>query len=166
MLHRFRFVIMGVVIVLASAAASYAAVSAAMPNALLPAGTTRYATVYASDFRTINTADGWVDMPGMIKYITIPTGQTADVIVIFCGTGGVNVASGWLNTRATIRDVVAAPTTFLLTDLVGGTSNCGIFQKSNVTAGSPAVKIQWSVDPSAGSAEIISRHMFVIANIH
>ena len=43
MLHKFRFVIVSALVVLTSAGVSYA-VSASMPNALLPAGTTRYAS--------------------------------------------------------------------------------------------------------------------------
>lgn len=165
MLHKLRFVIVSALVILSSAGVSYA-VSASRPNALLPAGTTRYATVFDGGFASISYNDGWVDMPGMVKYISIPTGQTADVIVIFCGTVGVNTASGWLNVRVLIRDALASPSQALLTHLDDSTSNCAIFEKSNVTAGSPAVKVQWEVDPSANSADVISRQMFVIVNTH
>ena len=164
MLHRLRFVIAGILIILVNQAVTFA-VSASMPDALLPSGTTRYATVFATDYVPISYLEGWVDMPGMVKYITIPSGHTADVIVIFCGTGGVNIGSAWLTTRALIRDAVASPSQFLMTHLVDSTSNCAIFEKSNVSSGSPAVKIQWAVGNPDG-ATMQSRHMFVIANIH
>ena len=87
MLHSSRFVIAGLLVVITSAIVSFA-VSASMPGALMPAGTTRYAAVYATNEVVIHGDAGWMDVPGMIKYITIPGGQTADVIVIFCGLSG------------------------------------------------------------------------------
>ena len=41
MLHRFRFAIAGIVLILVNQVVTFA-VSAHMPNALFPAGTTRY----------------------------------------------------------------------------------------------------------------------------
>ena len=167
MLHKLRFVIIGALMVIASAGASYAAVSAAMPSALLAAGTTRYATAYATGNSGINALNGWVDMAGMTKYISIPGGKTADVIVIFCGN--VSADSGALvHVRALIRGAAASPTQFDLTNVYPGrSSSCAIFEKSNVTAGSPAVQIQWEVDGLIiDGATVNTRHMFVIANIH
>ena len=107
MLQKLKIPIIIVVTAILTQLAGYA-VHAAMPDALLPAGTTRYAVIYATSGVIIHDSDGWVDMPGMIKYITIPSGQTADVIVIFCGLQGVET-SGILFTRALVRDAAASP---------------------------------------------------------
>ena len=142
MLHRFRFVIVGILIILVNQAVTFA-VSASMPNALLPDGSTRYAAVYATSTE-FSLSPSWQDMPDMTKYITIPTGQTADVMVIFCGSSFTGEPA-YLSVRALIRDVLASPSEFQLqvSDTAGRSSHCAIFLKTNVTAGSPAVKIQW-----------------------
>ena len=144
MLHKFRFVIVSALVVLTSAGVSYA-VSASVPNALLPAGTTRYAAAFADHADAITPADSWVDLPGMTKYITIPTGKTADVMVSFCGTEATSTG-GLLWTRALIRDVAASPAGMSLLSSENGSSQCAMFYKTSVTSGSPAVKIQWMVE--------------------
>jgi hypothetical protein len=137
-----------------------------MPSALLPAGTTRYASAYSMVGLSITAADGWADLPGMTKFIAIPSGKTADVIVSFCGAAATNQPS-LVHTRALIRDAVAAPADFWLTGSTTISSHCASFSKSNVTSGSPPVKIQWSVDGApANSAFMYGRHMIVIVNIH
>jgi hypothetical protein len=165
MLRRFKFVIVGALTVLASAAASYAAVSAAMPEALLPSGTARFATASASSSESIEFLDGWVDVPGMTKYITIPGGQTADVMVIFCGHVATDTGVE-LRARAMVRDVLASPSwsPMKYSDNFSA-SQCVTFSKTNVTAGSPAVKIQWYAS-GAGAVYIGTRSMILIVNIH
>ena len=74
MLHRFRFVIAGILIILINQAVTFA-VSASMPTALLPAGSTRYATAASTSTENVNNLVGWADVPGMTKYITIPSRQ-------------------------------------------------------------------------------------------
>ena len=168
MLHKFRFVIAGILVILVNQLVTFA-VSAPMPNALLAAGTTRYATVSATNATSIYGDDGWQDVPGMIKYITIPAGKTADVIVIFCGS--VTTISGTglpLYARAMIRDVITSPTQVTFSTLnTSETSNCAIFMSSGVTAGNPAVRIQWDMGGGAlDLAGLEARQMFVIVNIH
>ena len=163
MFHKFRFVIAGVLFLVASVVLNQA-VSAYMPNALLPAGTTRYAAASAVSSFTIHDYDAWTDVPGMIKYITIPTGKTADVIVLFCGMQGQN-ATGTLLARALIRDSLAVPAdAMMVNSTTSFSSSCAIFQKSNVTAGSPAVKVQ--LHSTGGSGTMYTRQMLVIVNSH
>ena len=164
MSHRLKFLFTGLLVVMTSAIVSYA-VSASAPSAFLTAGTTRYAAVSASTTETVDDADGWVDVPGMTKYISIPSGKTADVMIIFCGNANtVGVDQLW--TRALIRDAVAAPSVIGLLPADTKLSNqCAFFYKTNVTAGSPAVRIQWSTSGSPGPI-MHERSMFVIANIH
>ena len=118
MLHRFRFVIAGILIVLVNQVVTFA-VSASMPTMLFPAGTSRYAAAYSLVPAGILDTDGWVDLSGMTKYITIPNGHTADVLVHFCGTAQTDSNSTvWV--RALIRDVVASPDGFALLSPAGG----------------------------------------------
>jgi hypothetical protein len=138
-----------------------------VPSALLPAGTTRYASAYAANVDSVVSTDGWSPMLGMTKYISIPSGKTADVMVIFCGA--FSVQSGGVSVRALIRDAVAAPASFIMhsNDLTSQ-SRCANFQKSNVTAGNPPVTIQWSVSQGINptDASVTARNMFIIVNIH
>ena len=84
MLQKLKIPIIIVVTAILTQLAGYA-VHAAMPDALLAAGTTRYAAISYPGVDIVADYEGWVDMTGMIKYIAIPTGHTADVLVIFCG---------------------------------------------------------------------------------
>jgi hypothetical protein len=166
MLQRHRFALLGILVVLTSALVSYA-VSAAVPSALLPAGTTRYASAYATINDGTSGPEGWTSMEGMTKFITIPSGKTADVMVIFCGE--LNAITGaYVYVRALIRGTAASPSEFQLHTLDDSTpTGCAYFQKSNVTSGSPPVAIQWRV-AGAGTptATVWHRSMFVIVNIH
>ena len=150
MLQRFRFVIVSALVILTSAGVSYA-VSASMPNALLTAGTTRYATASATNSELTYPSDGWVNVPGITKYITIPAGKTADVMVIFCGMAWTSPGDE-LWTCALIRDVAASPGETLLQTDNNTASQCAMFYKTNVTAGSPAVKMQWRAAGSINGA--------------
>ena len=165
MLHKFRFVIAGILIILVNQVVTFA-VSANMPNSLLAAGTTRYAAAYATSTE-YSLSPSWQDMPAMTKYITIPTGQTADVMVIFCGEVWTDSATDML-VRATVRDIVMAPDEITLLHQDAGASNrCAVFYKTNVTAGSPPVTIQWFVSGiSFPQINVADRSMVVIVNTH
>ena len=164
MLHRFRFVILGTLMVVASAAASYAVVSAYVPNALLPAGTTRYAAVSDSTPYSLSYTGGYQDLQGMTKYITIPTGQTADVFVYFCSqfrksTGTYVNIVGML--RTTLGDPVAPQ--FVLT--ADPTTQCTNFYWTNVTAGQPPIKVKMYV-PTSTTVVVDKAAMLVTVNLH
>ena len=167
MLHRFRFVIAGILMVLTSAAVSYA-VSASMPTALLPAGTTRYATAYRvgtiAEYIPADE-DTWTDVLGMTKYITIPKGQTADVMVQFCAMIS-STTTSQTPVRATLRDVPGKPGTLWL-GMQGWFSNeCAIFHWINVTAGSPAIKIQIGLADLGTDMYLDRPTMHVTVNLH
>lgn len=166
MLHRLRFLILGTLMLLTSAAVSYAVASAAVPGALLTAGTTRYAAAFATG-TDYSLSPSWQDMPSMTKYVTIPTGQTADVMVIFCGEVWTTGATKLL-LRATVRDVVMAPEEITLLDSEDVASNrCAVFHKTSIAAGSPAVKIQWFVSGiSFPQINVADRSLIVILNTH
>ena len=166
MLQKLKTPIIIVVTAILTQLAGYA-VHASMPDALLAAGTTRYAAAIGTTFETIQSTDGWVDLPGMTKYITIPAGKTADVIVIFCGTPSTSI-SGSVYARVTIRGSAALPDYLpLLSSGDTVASQCGVFYKSNVTAGSPPVIVQWSVTgPGTPVAAMNWRSMLVIVNTH
>jgi hypothetical protein len=163
MFQKLKIPIIIVATVILTQGAGYA-VRAAMPDALLASGTSRYAAAYATSPQVTSLA-AYSDMPGMTKYVSIPSGKTADVIVIFCGDVATTLNTG-LQLRATIRDVPMAPDPVTLLYSDGAISNqCAMFQKTNVTAGSPPVKIQWAAD-GAGPVQVNTRSLFVILNIH
>ena len=167
MLHRSRFLIAALLVVMTSAMVSYA-VSASMPNALLAAGSTRYAIASSVNQASLHVFDGWEDMPGMTKYITIPAGKTADVMVIFCGDMDVLNVGDWINIQVLVRDALAAPSPYSLYVSELPASQCAVFYKTGVTAGTPAVKVQWEVSgiPSTEIGFMNSRSMLVVTNIH
>jgi hypothetical protein len=164
MLHRFRFVILGTLMILASAGVSYAVVSAAMSPALLPAGTTRYAVAYSGAAYGLDFTSFWQDMYGMTKYISIPAGKTADVLVSFCSQFSKSTGSA-VQLRALIRSVVGSPPApgFELTD--PATTHCANFYWTNVAAGQPAIKVQMFV-PLVTSVQVYNSTMFVTVNVH
>jgi hypothetical protein len=165
MLQKLKIPIIIVVTSILTQVVGYA-VHAAMPEALLPAGSTRYAAAYGTSAESVGFGV-WANMPGMTKYVSIPAGKTADVIVIFCGDVSTAPATQ-LQLRAVIRDVAMAPDFVTLLDSKGTTSNqCAVFQKSNVGEGSPAVKIQWAVNGIAAPFGYVNkRSLLVILNIH
>jgi hypothetical protein len=138
-------------------------VEAAAPSAFLPAGTIRLATAASSAVENIYNYEGWQDLPGMTKYVTIPGGQVADVVVTFCAAVSAT-DTGRLYTRAFIGGSLAAPSSVTLKTGVEFSSHCAVFYKTNVAAGSPSVRIQ--VMHSGGGATAYERSMVVIANIH
>lgn len=165
MLHKLRFVLAGILIIVVNQAVTFA-VSARMQDALLPAGTTRYASAYSGSGDNTSGMDGWNAIDGMTKYITIPSGKTADVMVIFCGVVDVD-ATSTVYARALVRNTLASPSSFLLqSGTEDMSSRCAYFQQTNVAAGTPAVTIQWNVSGGIPSASVLNRSMFVVVNIH
>lgn len=166
MLHKLRFVLAGILIIVVNQAVTFA-VSAHMPDALLAAGTTRFATAavgHSVVAQVITTGVGFVDVTGVTKFITIPSGQTADVMVIFCAeifsTTAVNA-----KVRALIRDVAIDPDYVGVDVLKNNTNRCMLFHKDAVSAGSPAIKIQ--VQPQNGdNVSVSGKSLVVIANLH
>ena len=83
MISKTKLIVAGILFLLASVVLNQA-VSAAVPDALLPAGTTRYATLHSEDYFQTIVGGSWVDVNHSTKYITVPGGQTADVMIIAC----------------------------------------------------------------------------------
>ena len=134
-----------------------------MPSAFLAAGTTRYATAASTGSQQLWDGAGWQNLTGMTKYITVPGGQTADVMVIFCTEA--NATSGnSFEARVYVGGQLASPQSTVM-QMAGQTaSQCAVFFKSGVPAGTPAVKIQGQ--GSGTLATLDDRTMIVIANLH
>ena len=164
MLHKYRFLIAGIVIVLVNQAVTFA-VSAYVPGALLTAGTTRYATQSSTATTSVSNGAGFVDLPGMLKYITIPSGEKGDVMVVFCSDFGSTTSDyGWI--RVLIGGVSASGSD-LQVEFEGAsyTSQCGVFTRSNVPEGNPSIKVQMEV--TTGTAGVAYHpNMVVILNSH
>ena len=112
-------------------------------HALLPAGTTRYATATYTGPDAITVPDGWVDLPGMTKYITIPGGHVADVMVTFCGLTAIT-ASACAYCGCLCRDAAGLSRTGpIATSNLNGSSQCASVLQDRRRGGSPAVKVQW-----------------------
>lgn len=165
MLHRSKLIVGGVLVVLTSAVVSYA-VSAAVPQALLPAGSSRYAFAGANTGTpTSTTSTTFVDLSGLTTTVKIPSGKKGDVFVLFCSETRPN--GDFANVRALIGGVDSMPGE---TTLREGTSSqpeesqCANFARTGVSAGTKTVTIQWR---SVGGAEITAyaRSMIVLVNI-
>lgn len=172
MLQRFKIPIIIVVTALLTQLAGYA-VHASIPDALLPAGTTRYATLHSEDyFQTIVGGDGWVDVNHSTKYISIPGGQTADLMIIACTELRQNLSSlatDNIRVRALVRNVPASPapvTLHLRTPGAFFEEECATFTMSNVAAGQPAIKLQMLLPTMFYSADVGAISMIVIVNTH
>jgi hypothetical protein len=163
MLHKFRFVIAGVLIILVNQVVTFA-VSASMPSALLPAGTTRYAAAHNNTAYGIDETGDWQDLVGMTKYITIPAGKTADVFVSFC-TQLNKVTGSYVHVRGLIRSAVSLPAVQVMELTTQATVHCANFYWTNVAAGQPAIKMQVYV-PLATSAQVHNATMFITVNVH
>ena len=164
MLHRFRFVISGTLVVLTSAMVSYA-VSASIPNTLLPAGTTRYAFVTASG-QVLTPSSSFVNLPGLSTSITIPAGQTGDVMIFFCGA---SYAENFTLVRALVGGSRASPPEVQLREgaTTGSESQCANFVKKAVPAGTHTVTMQWRGPGPAGPVQFMyDRSVIVVVNLH
>jgi len=162
MLHRLRFVIAGLIIILVNQAVTFA-VSAAMPAALLPAGSTRYAVVSTATTASTNSGT-FVGVPGMSTKINIPSGKVADVIVVFCGVAYAPTTN--LHVRALAAGVEMGPGQVLLRGANSALENqCGLFFLANVGSGLQTVKMQY-YSQNTNFVYIYGRSMLVVANIH
>jgi len=145
------------------------AVQAAVPGALRPPGTSRYAAVAAEDEVSISGALDWEDLPGMSQSITIPTGKRGDVFVFFCGmsasTGG---AFTLMYVRAMVGGSSAAPSSLRLNSSSSyfEEARCAGFHKLNIPAGAKAVHMEWMVNDLTGAPKMSVRNMIVIVNLH
>lgn len=140
-------------------------VSAAVPSALLAAGSTRFAVVSAPVTSGLSTSStSFVDLTGLAASISIPAGKSGDVFILFCAdlySGSSNVVA-----RALIGSAVAAP---------GGVNvrapstlaetQCMNFYKTGVTSGSKTIKMQWK-SAGGGMIQAHERSMIVILNLH
>ena len=165
MLYRFRFVIGGALVVILSALASYLVVSAAMPDALLPAGSTRYGAVgVAATSATGTNSASFTNLPGLSTTITIPAGKKGDVMVFFCGTIDAST-NNYAYVRAKVGSSVARPDEVVAWEFNSTQQNsCVNFFKTGVDAGTHTVKMQWKSD----NGTIIgawARSMIVIVNV-
>jgi len=162
MLNRHRLVIAGLVVVLTSALVSYA-VSAAVPSALRPSGTTRYAMVQSTSQTTDDDSDsGFEAMQGMATSINVPAGMKGDVIVVFCGETSA-VSPTWIEMRAKAGGSVLAPTSVFMGAGSTQVNHCATFYKNNIPEGTRTVKIEWY---ASTLASVHDRNMIVIVNIH
>lgn len=165
MLRKFRFVIAGLLIIVANQAVSYA-VSAAVPSSLLAAGTTRYALVEKETQLNIVSFSDW-EPTLLATSVTVPTGKTADVIVLFCGVA--SSGNSFIKVRARLGTALLVPnaggTGISLSSLSSSIqSKCVNFYKTGVGAGTKTVAIEWHAASSL--AHLFSRSMIVILNIH
>ena len=164
MLHKFRFVIAGLIIILVNQAVTFA-VSARMPNALRPAGTTRYAMAQSDAQLYVGPVAAW-QPSGLATSVTIPAGKTADVTVLFCSEG--YAAGNAIFARAKIGAALLAPNSAGSgVRLIAGTNNleshCVNFYRAAVSDGTKTVKVEWSA--THVSAYLQDRSMIVILNI-
>ncbi len=161
MLERFKLPIVIVVIVLLNQAVSYA-VQAAVPNAYLTSGTTRYAVAQAST--TITTTSTTLVDTGLSKAISIPAGKTGDVIVLFCADV---ISPSFAYAQAMVGTLAAPPGLVPLRagGGTGGESQCANFYVLGVGAGSKTVKMQWRGYDNQQQM-MFHRTMIVIVNIH
>jgi hypothetical protein len=164
MLHKFRFVIAGILIVAANLAVSYG-VLAARTQAQLPAGSTIYA-VASSTSGTANSSGTWQDLSGLSTKVTIPTGKHGDVLVFFCGE---MTTASIVMVQAKVAGSAASPGSMQLTTnpptTAGSETRCAQFLKTGVTAGTKTVKMRWW-STSGYTSTMLNRTMYVVVNVH
>ena len=118
MLRKLKVPAIVLVAVLLNQVAGYV-VHAAVPDAFLASGSTRYAVAYAADEIT-NSSSTYADIPGMRASISIPEGKRGDVLLLFCAeswTDGTTRVSPWIagayrtpsSTQMRIRRLGASP---------------------------------------------------------
>lgn len=162
MLRKFKIPIIIVVTALLTQAVGLV-VQAAMPQAFLPAGTTRYA-VAQSTSNELTWSEGWLPILG--QTITLPGGKTADVMVIFCGNGWTNSNSTALQVKVQIAGVVASPGVVNFAAQSGVIQgHCATFYRSGGVAGTVPVRVYWRSSNGTYSVNMSQRSMIVIANI-
>jgi hypothetical protein len=163
MFRRFKLVFAGLAIIAGNQAVSYA-VSAAAPQSLLAAGTSRYAVVSTTSTAT-TTSGSWGNLPGLSAAINIPVGKHGDVLIFFCGD---STTQSITQVRAKVGTLIAAPGSAEIRynpPASGAETRCANFYKTGVASGSMAVSIQWASTPGQNSL-MFSRSMIVIVNIH
>ena len=99
----------------------------------------------------------------MTKFITIPSGQQGDVMIIYCAEVASSTAPSYY-LRALVGGVLASPGDVQIQLQTPVNNMCVTFYRLNVSAGSPAIKIQWA--PVDGRTEAYHRSMLVIVNTH
>ena len=165
-MQRFRFVVGGLLVVLASAVASYYAASAAVPSTLRPAGTTRYAVAGAQNQVTTQSTS-FIPIPDMSQSIVIPSGKRGDVFVTFCGMSTIDLNSASLNVRAMVGNSLTMPEYVTLTsDTDESQTRCASFYKLNVAAGTKNIRMDWRITNGTATQYMYGRTMFVIVNLH
>jgi len=165
MLHRLRFVIAGVIIIMVNQAVSFA-VSAGMPATMRPAGTTRYAVAYVDDAFT-NSVE-WANIPGLSQSITIPSGKRADVFVSYCGEHTADYDGEELYVHALVGGSNATPGSALLeaASRFSSITRCASFYKLNVAAGTKTVRMQWAARFDGDRTFLMKGRIIVTINIH
>jgi len=166
MLHKLRFVIAGLVIILINQAVSFA-VSASVPDSFRPSGSTRYAVASASD--TVPTSSlTFVNIPNLSQSITIPSGKQGDVFVSFCSQLNVNLPSVFVYARALVGSSQASPGSMTLDGATypSTQTRCATFYKLNVAEGTKTVRMQWAISNAAAAVFAYQRSMLVTVNIH
>ena len=174
MFQKHKFIFMGILIVMASVLGSLVTslvwtntVSASVPEALLAAGSTRYAFTQKSDQLNITAPQiaTWVDA-GMTTSVAIPSGKHADVVVLFCSQAGAD--GNFITVRAKIGSTYLEPSQAGNgVNLIAGSAvqnQCISFQKAGVTAGPKNVVVQWYAVTT--NSHLFVRSLVVILNIH
>jgi len=165
MLHKFRFVIAGVIIILVNQVVSFA-VSASMPVSLRPAGTTRYAMVTASNATSTSVQLSWADISSLSQTITIPSGKRGDVMVLFCGATTSDESGVSQYVRALVGGAAASPSESVMVPTGQKTKHCANFYRLNVPEGTRNVRMQWHNSWEIATHRMYDRSMIVIVNIH
>ena len=161
MLHKLRFVIAGLVIILVNQVVTFA-VAARVPQSLRPSGTTRYAMAQTTTTADNTSSGNWIPT-GLATSVTVPAGKKADVMVVFCsvGDGDGNVIS----VRAKIGGAVLLPSpgvTLMSVSFTG--SHCATFYKTGVGEGTKIVRAEWR--SFAAGANLLERSMIVTLNTY
>ena len=107
MIRKSQFVAASLIVILLSAAISYA-VSASTKVSLLPTGSTRYALDVEENQLNVGAPVTWE--PTLLSTsVTVPAGKTADVTVLFCAAAVAPLRSAAARTNAASR-LMALPT--------------------------------------------------------
>jgi hypothetical protein len=163
MLRKLKLPIIGLVFVLANQAVGFA-VHAAMPDAFLAQGTTRYA-VAQSATSEVTHSGAWATVPGMYTTISIPAGKVGDVMGIFCGDAYADHNATALQVRAVVAGIVAAPGYVNFQNEQVVQHQCATFYRTGVGAGTNVVGIQWRSSDGLDTVRLWQRSMIVTVNI-
>jgi len=162
MVRKSHLVLAAILVVVASAVVSYA-VSASVPSAALPAGSTRYYVDQGTS--PVTTSDTvWHTAGGLSTSINIPGGQTGDVMILFCGRTWSDDLT-WMEVRAKIGSNVVSPGVLTMAWNASYEGHCANFVKTGVAAGTKTVKIEYR-SGSFHNVELGPRSMIVIVNLH